>query len=156
MNKQMQKPKNGFTLIELMIVIAIIGILAAIAIPAYQDYIARAQVSEAFSLSNATKIAIADYAQHNGAFPGTATIPTAASLAITGKYGTGTVTPDTGVIVYTFNATGANANVANKTVTFSPSALLTTGTTSDNSFIWTCTSAIAQRYLGSATICTGT
>jgi type IV pilus assembly protein PilA len=66
MKKQMQQ---GFTLIELMIVVAIIGILAAVAIPAYQDYLARAQVSEAVSLMGATKSALAEYIGDKGTWP---------------------------------------------------------------------------------------
>ena len=64
--KQVQK---GFTLIELMIVVAIIGILAAIAIPAYQDYTIRAQVSEGLSLSGAAKAAVSEFRQDQGAWP---------------------------------------------------------------------------------------
>src|SRR6267154_3710456 len=64
--KAMQK---GFTLIELMIVVAIIGILAAIAIPAYQDYTIRAQVTEGLNLADAVKVAVADFYTQNGAFP---------------------------------------------------------------------------------------
>jgi type IV pilus assembly protein PilA len=153
MKKQLQQ---GFTLIELMIVVAIIGILAAIAIPAYQDYIARAQVSEAFSSVSGAETTIAEYAQTNGAYPGAATNPTAASLGITGKYGAAVVTADTGAIVYTFNKTGVNANIAGKKITFTPPSLTATGTTADNTFAWTCTSTVKQKYLGSATTCTGT
>jgi type IV pilus assembly protein PilA len=66
MRKQIQK---GFTLIELMIVIAIIGILAAIAIPAYQDYTIRSQVTEGLNMSAAVKAGLADYYAQHGAFP---------------------------------------------------------------------------------------
>ncbi len=63
------KKQQGFTLIELMIVVAIIGILAAIAIPAYQDYTIRAQVSEGLSLAAGAKAAVTEYYQDRGIFP---------------------------------------------------------------------------------------
>lgn len=66
---QMNHAQKGFTLIELMIVVAIIGILAAIAIPQYQNYIARAQVSESVSLLGAAKTPITEFVASNGAFP---------------------------------------------------------------------------------------
>jgi type IV pilus assembly protein PilA len=65
----MKKIQKGFTLIELMIVVAIIGILAAIAIPAYQDYTIRAQVSEGLTVSGDLKAAIAEIYANDGAFP---------------------------------------------------------------------------------------
>ncbi|HFB7714380.1 TPA: pilin, partial [Neisseria gonorrhoeae] len=61
--------QKGFTLIELMIVIAIVGILAAVALPAYQDYTARAQVSEAILLAEGQKSAVTEYYPNNGKWP---------------------------------------------------------------------------------------
>ncbi len=68
MKRQLQ---SGFTLIELMIVVAIIGILAAIAIPAYQDYTKRAHVAEGMTLAGGSKTAIAEFYMSNGVFPST-------------------------------------------------------------------------------------
>ena len=65
----MKNAQRGFTLIELMIVVAIIGILAMIAIPAYQNYIIRAQIAEGLALSDTVKVAVADFHDQSGAFP---------------------------------------------------------------------------------------
>ena len=69
MRKLLRKRSGGFTLIELMIVVAIIGILAAIAIPAYQDYTVRAQVSEGLNLGGGAKTAVTEFFQDRGAWP---------------------------------------------------------------------------------------
>ncbi len=91
----MNTAQKGFTLIELMIVIAIIGILAAIAIPAYQNYIAKAQVSEAFTLADGLKTAIATNQQSGTCFAnGGTTVGT--DDQVVGKYGTAKIISVTG------------------------------------------------------------
>jgi type IV pilus assembly protein PilA len=83
----MKKVQQGFTLIELMIVVAIIGILAAIAIPAYQDYTIRAQVTEGLNLASSAKTAVAETYAATGAWPGDNTAAgLGAATEITGKY----------------------------------------------------------------------
>jgi type IV pilus assembly protein PilA len=79
---------SGFTLIELMIVVAIVGILAAIALPAFQDYTARAQASEALKASNPLQWGVGIYLAENGTIAGINTDPslTATAAAINGKY----------------------------------------------------------------------
>ncbi|HSI49937.1 MAG TPA: pilin [Ideonella sp.] len=135
----MKRVQQGFTLIELMIVVAIIGILAAVALPAYQDYIARSQMSEAFTSVEGAKTAIAEYGQTNGAYPGATTNPTNTSLAVAGKYSDATVEADTGAITVTMKGAGdVNARIAGATVTFTPPALTTDMTV----LTFTCTSSL--------------
>ena len=131
----MKTIQKGFTLIELMIVVAIIGILAAIAIPAYQDYIARAQVTEAMSLASGLKTPLAEYFSDNGTMPTTKGV---VSDIAGGKYvsivtlsgaGGGTVT-----ITATFRSTGVSADISGEVFAIS---------TEDGGRNWVCgTSAI--------------
>ncbi len=141
------KNEQGFTLIELMIVVAIIAILAAIALPAYQDYVARSQVSEAMSLTSGAKTAVAEYYADKGAWPGD---NTAAGLAtnpssINGKYVREVAVIANGAIRATMKATGSvSSKVAGGTFILVP-------TDAGGSITWTCnTGSINDKYLPSS------
>ncbi|MBJ1835211.1 pilin [Neisseria meningitidis] len=106
--------QKGFTLIELMIVIAIVGILAAVALPAYQDYTARAQVSEAILLAEGQKSAVTEYYLNHGEWPGNNTSAgVASSSTIKGKY-VKEVTVANGVITATMLSSGVNKEIKGK------------------------------------------
>jgi type IV pilus assembly protein PilA len=132
MFKSMQK---GFTLIELMIVVAIIGILAAIAIPAYQDYTIRAQVTEGLNLAGAAKAAVAESFSNTGIAPATRTLAgmTAAATDTAGKYVTG-VQIANGRIDVTYGDQ-ANAALTGKILRLTPYE------TPDLSVAWRCGAA---------------
>jgi type IV pilus assembly protein PilA len=139
----MKNVQKGFTLIELMIVVAIIAILAAIAIPAYQDYLVRTQVSEGAVLTDGAKTAVAEFYSNKGTYPsnnGSAGLATSTSIA--GKYVQNVVVAN-GLITATF---GNEANNAIKTPngdTFVLSPITQAG-----SIKWTCTgSTVNQKYL---------
>ncbi|WP_050893878.1 pilin [Neisseria meningitidis] len=106
--------QKGFTLIELMIVIAIVGILAAVALPAYQDYTARAQVSEAILLAEGQKSAVTEYYLNHGKWPdGNSDAGVASSSTIKGKY-VEKVEAAKGVITATMLSTGVNKEIQGK------------------------------------------
>jgi type IV pilus assembly protein PilA len=142
MMKQIQR---GFTLIELMIVVAIIGILAAVAIPAYQDYIARSQVSEAVSLLGAAKTPIAEYISDKGSVP----VLTDAVSTTTGKYMASMALTSANATAVTLTATmttsGVNSAISGSSVDMR---------TGDGARTWNCTASaatpIAAKYLPAA------
>ncbi|HEZ5379718.1 TPA: pilin [Neisseria meningitidis] len=106
--------QKGFTLIELMIVIAIVGILAAVALPAYQDYTARAQVSEAILLAEGQKSAVTEYYLNHGKWPKNNTSAgVASSSKIKGKY-VKEVTVANGVVTATMLSSGVNKEIQGK------------------------------------------
>ncbi|MDH3273245.1 MAG: pilin [Gammaproteobacteria bacterium] len=133
------KKQQGFTLIELMIVVAIIGILAAIAIPAYQDYTIRAQVSEGLNLAGGSKVAVTEFYQDTGGWPAdNATAGVEAPGNINGKYTTQVVIA-AGAITVTYGAS-ANTNLAGGTLTLTP-------TDNTGAVEWACTASFANKWL---------
>ncbi|MCR8913680.1 prepilin-type N-terminal cleavage/methylation domain-containing protein [Marinobacter panjinensis] len=144
----MKKVQQGFTLIELMIVVAIIGILAAVAIPAYQDYTARAQVSEGVSLAGGLKSTVSDIWSTKGALDdadsNTNGLPAAAD--VNGSY-VNDVSVTDGLITVTMKSSDVSAGIQSATFLLSP-------ITGSGSMIWTCKtgggSAMDAKYLPSS------
>jgi type IV pilus assembly protein PilA len=130
----MKSIQKGFTLIELMIVVAIIGILAAIAIPAYQDYTIRAQVMEGLNLASDMKATVAEFRANRGAWPTTlAEMGLTAWTAKSGKYVSSITLAAGGGLDIAYSGPQANtANLVGKTLSLRPAL------NAANDVIWVC------------------
>ena len=139
----MKKVQQGFTLIELMIVVAIIGILAAVAIPQYQDYVARSKLGAMVTAVDSLKTAMAEGFQADGAFPSGAQLTAAGITVVPPKDATLTITGGTsGVIVITTTAALGNGAPVGSTVTFTA-----TPSTGDTTIQWIATTNISNNAL---------
>ena len=146
MQRMQKSVQKGFTLIELMIVVAIIGILAAVALPAYQDYIARAQMTEAFSLIDGMKTSVGEVCQDKGACSA-AVLADFIQPTTAGKYTETAAIAAKGVISIKM-AAGTSSLITAKTVTMTP-----TMEAGDSTIVWACTSTALQKYVPKS--CTG-
>ena len=146
-----KKVQQGFTLIELMIVVAIIGILAAVAIPAYQDYIARAQMSEAMILADGLKTAVSEAYSQDGTCPANGTSGIAAATDIKGNYVLSVTTGGAGgasggcTITAKMKSDGVSIGIVDKSITLTMTTSAPAG-----SITWACTTDAEQKYVPKA------
>lgn len=139
----MKRVQQGFTLIELMIVVAIIGILAAVALPAYRDYTVRAKVSEVVLAASSAKTSVAETAQTLGAMPATASVLVDSQTSRYVSSVTYALTAATDIGIITASAIG-DTNISGLNVTL-------TGTYQGNGqVLWVCGGTIASKYMPSS------
>lgn len=138
MHKKKLKRATGFTLIEMMVVAAIIGILAAVSVPAYQNYIIRGQISEGLGLASGAKPFVAEYHANHGEFP--ASMADTGYTGALGKYISSTEIRDDGAIIATLGG-DANSKISGKTITLTPKV------EDAGNLSWDCSSTAQATYL---------